>query len=399
MNLDTLIRETNPAPLLEQPDAESPFGRAIAARIAATPLRTKRPPVVALAGLVALAAVGVLVVALLPGSLARPTSAAAAVLRQVATAAAGQDPLQLGPGQYLYSETSSLTLLEESSLMVGPVYVTYRTDSRFWQAADGSGRIVDRLGGPVQFTTRRSEANWAAAGSPAKALRLPPFTSDATETTQNFAFPVEDRVPPMNVSKLPTVPSALLAALKHGVNMQDPTYWSVTSEFEWNPNPSGTCWVTANSASPARVNFSICTTTALPPGAPYEAPAATIFQEAVDLLGTPATGTTPALRSALYQVMANLKGVTLLGVETDRSGRTGTGIAGPAYDGLHMEVILDRATGDLLQVEQTVVDPSQELAFVKTYFGATAGQVLGWTDYLFSGVVDSMPAMPTRSSK
>jgi hypothetical protein len=64
-----------------------------------------------------------------------------------------------------------------------------------------------------------------------------------------------------------------------------------------------------------------------------------------------------------------------------------------------MEVILDPTTGNLLQVEHVVVDPAKEPATARTYFGAIVGQALMWTDYLSSGVVDSMPAMPTRSSK
>src|ERR1039458_4929996 len=127
--------------------------------------------------------------------------------------------------------------------------------------------------------------------------------------------------------------------------------------------------------------------------------AAATFQMAVALLGTPETGMTPALRSALYRVIASLHGVEFLGKQTDRSGRRGIGIASPVYAGLCMEVILDPTTGNLLQVEHVVVDPAKEPATARTYFGAIVGQALMWTDYLSSGVVDSMPAMPTRSSK
>ena len=396
MNLDTLISEANPAPLAAQPDADSALGRAIAAQVAAMPSHAKKRPVIALAGLVALAAVGMLVVALLPGSPARPTSAAAAVLRQVATAAAAQDPLQLGPSQYLYSETSTLTNLGEVGLSeAAPIYVTYRTDSQFWEAADGSARTVNSNTGPVQFATPQSRANWVAAGSPPTALWLPPYTSGATETTSTLNLPTGEGVPPLDVSKLPTDPSALLVALERGVNTSNPMYEIGTSGFEWNPNPSYVCW----NHDGLGLENSGCTVKASTPGAvwndtPPGSSAASVFQEVSELLSTPETGMTPALRSALYQVMANLGGVALLGQQTDRSGRTGTGIASPVYEGLRTEVIIDTTTGDLLQVEQVVVDPGEELPSVKTYFGATAGQVLGWTDYLTSGVVDSTTATP-----
>jgi hypothetical protein len=345
--------------------------------------------------------VGVLVAALLPGSPVRPIPAAAAVLRQVAASAADQAPLHLGPGQYLYSETSSLTLVGELGLTTGrPVYATYKTDSRFWEAADGSARIVNRNIGPVRFTTRQSKANWIAVGSPAWALSLPPYTGNAAETTEKFVLPAELRVPPLSVSNLPTVPSALLAALERGVNTNNPAYALVAGGFEWDPNADAPmdCWVTVSPSGTSRfdVTRGSCTSnTSLGMawnGAPPFHSAAVVFQEALELLGTPATGTTPALRSALFKVMANLKGITVLGQETDRRGRIGTGVASPTYDGLRLEAILVKSTGALLQVEQVVANPSQEVRFVKTYFGGAAGQVLGWTDYLASGVADSSSA-------
>ena len=400
MNLDTLIREANPALLSEQPDAESPLGRAIEARIAGTPPHAKRSTVVALAGLTAVAAVAVLVIALLPGSLDGTTPAAAAVLREAATAAADQPPLKLGPGRYLYSKTSSLSYLGEIALTTpvyaDPVYLDYKTDSQFWMASNGSALTVIHNVGPVRFTTPKSRANWVAAGSPPKALstRLVP-------PQLKVALPVSEGVPPFDVSKLPTNPAALvqrLKALENSFNVPSLLEMDGVSILEWFPNPAFTCF--AATGGPMNVN---CTVTLSTPGVDLvsvpSGSAAATFQMAVALLGTPETGMTPALRSALYQVMASLHGVELLGSQTDRSGRRGIGIASPVYAGLCMEVILDPTTGNLLQVEHVVVDPAKEPATVRTYFGATVGQALMWTDYLSSGVVDSMPAMPTRSSK
>ena len=395
MNLDTLIREANPAFLSEQPDAESPLGRAIEARIAGTPPRAKRRTVVALAGLTAVAAVAVLVIALLPGSLDGTTPAAAAVLREAATAAADQPALKLGPGRYLYSKTSSISYLGEI-VLTNPVYLDYKTDSQFWMASNGSALTVQRNIGPERFTTPKSRANWVAAGSPPEALS----TRVGSATT---ALPLSEDVPPFDVSKLPTNPPALVdrlkaleKALENSVNVFNPlAYLDNSSLFVWFPNPAFTCFAATGGLN--------CTVTLSTPGVgPVSVPsgsATAIFQTAVALLGMPETGMTPALRSALYQVMASLHGVELLGKQTDRSGRRGIGIASPVYAGLRVEVILDPTTGNLLQVEHVVVDPAKEPATIRTYFGATVGQALMWTDYLSSGVVDSMPAMPTRSSK
>jgi hypothetical protein len=396
MNLDTLIREANPAFLSEQPDAESPLGRAIEAWIAGTPPRAKRRTVVALAGLTAVAAVAVLVIALLPGSLDGTTPAAAAVLREAATAAADQPPLKLGPGRYLYSKTSSLSYLGEIALTnpvyADPVYLDYKTDSQFWVASNGSAVMVLHNVGPVRFTTQESRANWVAAGSPPKAL-----STRVVPPQLMVALPVSEGVPPFDVSKLPTNPPALvdrLKALENSFNVPSLLEIDGVSILEWFPNPGFTCF--AAIGGPMNDNC------ASPENDPVLVPSgstAATFQMAVALLGTPETGMTPALRSALYRVIASLHGVEFLGKQTDRSGRRGIGIASPVYAGLCMEVILDPTTGNLLQVEHVVVDPAKEPATARTYFGAIVGQALMWTDYLSSGVVDSMPAMPTRSSK
>ena len=263
MNLDTLIREANPALLSEQPDAESPLGRAIEARIAGTPPRAKRSTVVALAGLTAGSAVAVLVIALLPGSLDGTTPAAAAVLREAATAAADQPPLKLGPGRYLYSKTSSLSYLGEIALTTpvyaDPVYLDYKTDSQFWMASNGSALTVIHNVGPVRFTTPKSRANWVAAGSPPKALstRLVP-------PQLKVALPVSEGVPPFDVSKLPTNPAALvqrLKALENSFNVPSLLEMDGVSILEWFPNPAFTCF--AATGGPMNVN---CTVTLSTPG-------------------------------------------------------------------------------------------------------------------------------------
>jgi hypothetical protein len=246
--------------------------------------------------------------------------------------------------------------------------------------------------GPVRFTTQESRANWVAAGSPPKAL-----STRAVPPQLMVALPVSEGVPPFDVSKLPTNPPALvdrLKALENSFNVPSLLEIDGVSILEWFPNPGFTCF--AAIGGPMNVNC------ASPENDPVLVPSgstAATFQMAVALLGTPETGMTPALRSALYRVIASLHGVEFLGKQTDRSGRRGIGIASPVYAGLRMEVILDPTTGNLLQVEHVVVDPAKEPATARTYFGAIVGQALMWTDYLSSGVVDSMPAMPTRSSK
>jgi hypothetical protein len=119
-----------------------------------------------------------------------------------------------------------------------------------------------------------------------------------------------------------------------------------------------------------------------------------VFGSAADLLAQPEVGVTPAFRSALYRVMANVPGVQLLGNVTDHSGQSGTGIAGPTYMGLRCQLVIYPTTGELLEQERVIVDPLAEPPGLQKYAGTTAGQVTSWTDYLNSGVVSSVTAVP-----
>jgi hypothetical protein len=135
------------------------------------------------------------------------------------------------------------------------------------------------------------------------------------------------------------------------------------------------------------------------------------FILAAQILATPALGSDPALRAALYAVMANVPGIQLLGTATDHSGRRGTEIAGPPGDpiggvgwpgggnAVRNEVILDPNTGSVLEINQVITDPSQETTDFAKYLGDTPGQVLDWIDYLAAGVVNSTTAtIPTTGA-
>lgn len=86
----------------------------------------------------------------------------------------------------------------------------------------------------------------------------------------------------------------------------------------------------------------------------------------------------PGVRSALYTIASELPGVELIGATHDHLGRSGTGVAYVSH-GLSHELIFDPQTSALL-AEQTVDDHT--------------GNVLDWTCYLSSGVVDSTSSTP-----
>jgi hypothetical protein len=94
----------------------------------------------------------------------------------------------------------------------------------------------------------------------------------------------------------------------------------------------------------------------------------------------------PRLRSALFQVAATIDGVEVLGPTTDRTGRAGVavGITGGAA-GARMQYVLifDPVTYDLLGEEERAVDATGD--------GIPAGSVIGYSTYLASDVVPSLP--------
>ena len=93
--------------------------------------------------------------------------------------------------------------------------------------------------------------------------------------------------------------------------------------------------------------------------------------------------------------MASVPGVELLGRATDRVGRSGTEIASPINSGgFRYEIIINRSTGQVLQTQYVLVDPSQLPPVDQKYFGDTAGEAQGWTVYLGSGIVTSTSSAP-----
>jgi hypothetical protein len=353
IDIDTLISDADPVyrSPLASPHSEDAqrLLRQITTGSTAVPRRRRSvTPARITLGAAAVASALALVAVTLPESAVRPPSAAAAVLDHTAVAAAHQRPLVLRPGQYLYWETTGVQSDGYLDLTkAGQIQVLYRVTEQQWIASDGSGREVDRYQGPVEFQTPASERNWEAAGRPASVLETPAGPDGGRLTTSTPA----GGALLLHLARLPVEPTALLRVIQAGKT--------------GDPNVEAT----GHSSSAA-------------------------FQAAADLLGEPATGTSPALRSALYRVMATLPGAKLEGTVTDHAGQRGLGIAGPGSRGERTQVVVDPATGWLLEVKTVVMDPSAESPGVRKYFGPTAGQVIGWTDYLENGVVDSATSVP-----
>jgi hypothetical protein len=304
--------------------------------------------------------IAVIAFQVVPGSSHGPSSAAAAVLTQAAAAAGTEPPVVLESGQFLYTETRTL---QSTTWALGNNEPSWQFDTtqdetiQTWQAENGSGRELLTYNSPAKFTTPASHQGWVLSGEPSIAppTNTPSGQNDTTfipsDASGREGMPGES---PPNDSSLPTDPDSLRQTIENGGPGIPP---SVSTNVPDPSTPAGT------------------------------------FETAAEMLETPATGISPALRSALFQVMASVQGVELLGQATDRAGRSGTEIASPMSSyGLRYEIIVDHSTGQILQTEDVLVDPSLSPPGDQKYFGDRAGEVQGWTDYLGSGIVTSTTA-------
>jgi hypothetical protein len=334
MNVDSLIRQVNPAPRDTLNGPESREAQVIFDRLRGGPTpRGRRPAMLGglmLASLCVVVAIALLATSFIPGSPTRPTSAAAATLARLAGVAAAQPPTDPpGPGQYQYTESESTY---QDCYEDRPSYCYNVPQQRqLWLGADGSGRILETIGTP-SFVTPADHAAWVAHGSPA--------VSTAPSDTTFGPHTLSDG--PGDLSTLPTDPAQLGALLS-------------ARKIEGGP-----------------------------PGSAED------FVQIGDLLRE--TDASPALRSALYQVAEGIAGVHFLGTVTDHAGRSGIGIGRVNDAGEEFEYIFDPRTSALLGEEDVATRPNAG------YQGATAGTVLNWAVYLSSGIVGSLSGTPVGAT-
>ena len=111
------------------------------------------------------------------------------------------------------------------------------------------------------------------------------------------------------------------------------------------------------------------------------------FDIAADMLSTPGIYASPEVRQGLYEVVADLPDVDLVGVVKDPLGRSGVAVA-LTNNGIERRLIFDPNTSELLAREDVVADPD-ELGL-----DAKPGAALSYTAYLVSGVADSLHELP-----
>ncbi|MGH9129989.1 MAG: CU044_5270 family protein [Acidimicrobiales bacterium] len=311
-----------------------------------------------------------------PGGPVGPTSAAAAVLDQAAQQALHAPPnTQPGPGQYLYLKRVNGNLVNGGVIsMTKPSKLPWSFTTsviQSWIAPDGAGRVV--------------------TGSPTtKALPIPPavFTPQWPTTRKGSKPPdkIKELGPGGKLTPIP--PSHGAGKIVSKLTPLSPTY-----------NPPGTlAYPDANlPTSPAALRRAIVQRYERGHGQAFET-----FLLAGSFLQETAS---PALRAALYQVVASLPGVVEKGPATDRLGRKGIAVALLA-NGISYQLILDPKTSATLQSQSVVIDPTATPPFptpaprkggglaVGVVSQPPADTVASYTIYVSTGIVDSTTAVP-----
>lgn len=106
------------------------------------------------------------------------------------------------------------------------------------------------------------------------------------------------------------------------------------------------------------------------------------------------SGAPPNVRAALYRLIASLPGVEWLGPMTDRLGRLGVGVGYTGY-GIRDVLIFDPATSAVLEREGVAV--AYLSPAVTREPAIWPGEVVNYTVYAKSAVVNSITALPGRS--
>jgi hypothetical protein len=303
------------------------------------------------------------------GDEALPQAAIAADLRQTASAAEASDtPVEAppAPGQFLYTETKLLQLQgwlpkgHGKGSKTHPRYFVPINDpsaryalvpvlKEVWTAPDGKTHVRETLG-RVNFLSGTDQRLWEDAGSPppwafdpsehdvsrdSSGSRLKDFAAKSFRGRHEFTYM-------SRLSRLPTEPEALRLAVEHRRGGSSPL----------DPSP-------ANS----------------PRGG------ATV-ERLLEILSEPITS--PALRAAAFNALAEIPGIGFERDVADAAGRRGDAISWVRESGFGRRFIFDPATGKVLAEAEMIFGPK-----ATHEYGAPAGTPYRETAYLQSGIVDS----------
>ena len=288
-----------------------------------------------------------------------PTSALAATLKAAANQSAPQAAFPpLGPGQYYFQQSSiSLTCQVSSPAMSpGAAPLTYVADGtvQSWTASDGSGRVVITPtpvdAGGSHFISPSDEVRWIALGRPfipcalsnsSNQLGGNPANTNSASSYGGYASTVSGYsgfgmtlasspqttlvLSSANVNNLPQSPAGILALLAAGRLGVD---GSVSATSGACPISDGTSTSSVGCSASEQL---------------------TILEQLLQLPDASAK-----LGSALYQVVENLPGATLVGPVTLSSGATGTEVQVSLSPNETFQVVLDPSNGHLVSCAELI---------------------------------------------
>jgi hypothetical protein len=343
-----LVESAPQAPLL--PELEWGEGLRVRRSVRTALWRVGRArPVALLGGVAFVAAIAIALALVLPAVSQRTQSAAAAELHQIAANASGQTTLQPSAHQWLYTKQQLSALAQVTQVGSVPTpdaQATIGATIEEWSNVSGQS-CESATSTPAQFASPANQAAWQAAGL----LNIPtrqPNTSCTTTVGATAANGKGYGSGVINVSALPTDPAVLARDLIQGTTGIDGLDGTSSGD---NQNAA--------------------------------------FERAAVLLIGPTVGTTPAFSSALYNALATLPGISLLGEMTTHTGTTGLGFSASTATG-PCTIIVDPSNGSLLEV-RNVPEPSASsglgaayLAPLSPHGGALGGGVydvtIQWQD-------------------
>jgi hypothetical protein len=304
------------------------------------------------------AAAALLVVFLLPSVGQHEPLAAAAELRQIAANASTRTPAQLGRGQLLLTEVQVSLLGQVTQIGSSPTPAAQATVNgtiKEWSDAYGDS-CISSSSGPAQFASPANLAAWKAAGM----LESP--TGQPAISCTNAGYPVPGGAGVIDVASLPTDSSTLARELRTGTT-GIPLLDQVTPGQSVNPG----------------------------------------FERAAFLLIGPTTGATPAFSGALYNALALIPDIHILGNMASHSGQAGVGFSGSSNAGTSV-IIVDPSTGALLEA-RNLQSPGAFLGLGPDYVapaptpsilteGGGSKMTIQWVDPIGSPTVVNASSLP-----
>ena len=278
-----------------------------------------------------------------------PTASAREVLTQLAQVSAAQPALSLGQGQYLDHKSITMHRVQQGS------YTLLVTTSReTWVASNGTG-LQEEHAVDVSFESPADKAAWEQSGERLIWGNFSNLGLNGQPSVCNYTTP--GQLSTENLDSLPSDPDALEQALRAEIIHGD---------------------IAASSQAKQT---------------------STMFEEiGYKLANYPGP---PQQRSALFQVLARQPGIEALGSRTDHLGRSGTDI-GSTWYGVRSEMIVDPATGQVLEFRAYQVDPPSSLGSgmdgtpspgvgLNTDGVDDPGTLLRWSTMVRMDVVNSLP--------